>query len=513
MTHSILTLNAQPGIQKDSTSFDSTSYTDGQWCRFSNGKPRKRGGYKLGIPGGPSIVRGMFIVPKPDNTMDIYMGRPANSAGSGGGLFVVNMDAQGNSSAEYERTPIGYIAGNNDQWDFDLMTVPGSPNVSYIVAHVAPNVDNINNDVEGPIFVGDILITSPLVYANKSVSGGIVAVPPFLFAFGSDGVTYWSAINDPTTWPPLQFAAVAGTKLVEGYRTRGGGVPAVLLWSINSLVRGTFVGGTDNPFSFETLTDKISLLSKDSIAQVDQVFYWVGNDRKFYLYNGTVQELKNTFNKNFFFDNLNQVEKTKSWSIFISTYNEVWFLAPFCQSSECNHMISYSIAEGSWDNSKISRSCGYPIDLFQYPILADSESISNILVPGAPNSYGIWLHEFGYDKYIFNQIVAIPSFFTTPYYAIADSNPSDDQSMQIQRIEPDFIQEGDMTVIINKRKYARSIPATSDIYTFGPTTEKIDTRGIGGIISFTFTSNTSGGFYQMGKTWIDIAPSGARRSQ
>lgn len=516
MTHVILPINAQSGIQKDSTLFESAAYTDGQWCRFYQGKPRKMGGYKLITAGGPTITRSMFVVPKPDNSIDVYMGRPADSDGLNGGLFVVNIDTQGNSSAEYERTPVGFVPTEDDQWDFDLFTGTNTGStVSNIIAHVAQNINNINSDIVGEIFYGDILLTTPLVTTGMSVSGGIVTVPPYLFAFGSDGVVYWSAPNDPTDWDTsARFAAIAGTKIIEGYRTRGGGAPAVLFWSLNSLVRMIYTGGTTgDEFQSDTITDKVSILSKDSIAQVDQVFYWPGLDRKFYLYNGTVQEFVNNYNKNYFYDNINLTQRNKAWGIYISTFNEIWFFAPFDQEEECNHMIGASLTEGSWFNSELTRSCGYPIDLFQYPILAASTPIADISSPGSPDAYGIWLHEYGYDKYQFNTITAIPSYFTTPLIALANLDPNQDQDIQVQRIAPDFTQIGDMSVVINKRKYPRSTPTESPVYNFSPTTIRVDTRGIGGIISFTFTSNTGGGFYQMGKVWLEIAAMGSRRSK
>ena len=39
-------LKSASGIKRDGTKFEGENYTDGQWCRFQRGLPRKMGGYK-----------------------------------------------------------------------------------------------------------------------------------------------------------------------------------------------------------------------------------------------------------------------------------------------------------------------------------------------------------------------------------------------------------------------------------------------------------------------------------
>ena len=49
-------LEGKPGINKDTTAFNTVYYLDGQWVRFYNGKPKKMGGYKILLPGTPTIT-------------------------------------------------------------------------------------------------------------------------------------------------------------------------------------------------------------------------------------------------------------------------------------------------------------------------------------------------------------------------------------------------------------------------------------------------------------------------
>ena len=42
----VYTLRVQPGIKRDGTTFESREFSDGEWCRFQRGVPRKMGGYR-----------------------------------------------------------------------------------------------------------------------------------------------------------------------------------------------------------------------------------------------------------------------------------------------------------------------------------------------------------------------------------------------------------------------------------------------------------------------------------
>jgi hypothetical protein len=73
------------------------------------------------------------------------------------------------------------------------------------------------------------------------------------------------------------------------------------------------------------------------------------------------------------------------------------------------------------------------------------------------------------------------------------------------RIEPDFVQSGDMTVKVRGKKYAQdSEDQDSDPYTFSPTTGKIDMKEQRRQLTLKFESNTQGGDYQLGQTLLHM---------
>ena len=59
----VYTLGVQPGIKRDGTVFESREYSDGEWCRFQRGTPKKMGGYRELFSTFNGIPRGMIANP------------------------------------------------------------------------------------------------------------------------------------------------------------------------------------------------------------------------------------------------------------------------------------------------------------------------------------------------------------------------------------------------------------------------------------------------------------------
>jgi len=125
--------------------------------------------------------------------------------------------------------------------------------------------------------------------------------------------------------------------------------------------------------------------------------------------------------------------------------------------------------------------------------------------------YGVWQHEKGTDMVLYGQSLAIQSFYETPIKTMFERSPQGDMNLRARRIEPDFIQQQQMTLTINYRSFAQSIITSSPTYTFQPgqtivELAKVDTFQMGRLVSFRFESNISDGYYQGGKVLLNYAP-------
>jgi len=348
---------------------------------------------------------------------------------------------------------------------------------------------------------------------NVSVSGGIVMLFPYLFAYGNNGLIKNCAAGDFNNWTSADANEnnVASTKVVKGLPVRGGTTsPAGLFWTLDSVVRVTYsptsVGGQTFYWKYDLITQQSSIMSSQCVIEYDGIFYWVGSDR-FLMYNGVVQEVDNKQNFNYFFDNLNYAQRQKVWVSKVPRWGEIWWFFPSGSSTECNDAVIYNVREKCWYDAGQAlgarRSAGVFSEVFRKPIWGGNE-INNT------GKYTLWQHETGTNEVYTNQVNAIDSFFETNVIGAraglvgAVEQPGDNIWTRCERIEPDFVQVGNMTVVVTGKGYADDTDQASDPYTFGPTTLKVDMREQRREMRLKFRSNTQNGDYFMGRVLMSL---------
>ena len=125
------------------------------------------------------------------------------------------------------------------------------------------------------------------------------------------------------------------------------------------------------------------------------------------------------------------------------------------------------------------------------------------------NFVSLWQHEFGTDEVKGTQSNTISSSFETNDLGWVSGNPSqvspigDNRWLRIERVEPDFILNGEMELYVTGRPYAQSQDETTGPYTFDSSTNKIDMKEQRRELRLKFVSNVSGGNYQVGKVILN----------
>ena len=426
---------------------------------------------------------------------------------------------------------------------------------------------------------------------NISVSGGVVSLHPYVFVYGNNGLIKNCSAGNLNDWVSADAneVSVATGKIVQGLPVRGGSnAPSGLFWSLDSLIRVSFIGGTGTPpqyWRYDIISSQSSILSSQSVIEYDGVYYWCGVDR-FLLYNGVVKEIPNNMNQNYFFDNLNYAQREKVWVSKVPRFGEIWWFYPRGNATECTDAIIYNIRENVWYDAGEAlgarRSAGYFSQVFHYPIAASwetnavggvnsttltaggtlytngtytnqaltggsgSNATATIVVAGGivtsvtiyakgknyvvgdtlsaslPVGSGLiitvnevvdfvslWQHEIGTDAVQNTTVLAIESFFETNDLGLVAGGPSqptmvgDNVWLRLERVEPDFIQEGDMELYVTGRPFAQSEDYTSGPFPFSPDTGKIDLREQRRDLRLKFVSNVAGGNYQLGKVLLN----------
>lgn len=495
-----------PGIQRDGTSFASTAYGDGLWCRWERGLPRKMFGYSMLTDDLADIPRALNVSVIGDNTY-IHVGESDL-------LEALTVDISGAPSALYDRTPVGFVADDNNTWQFDTL-YDSAGTTTVIIAHAAPNLASVASSVARPYYFGDVTATSVLVEVSMSdVSGGICVLQPYVFRYG-DSLLAWSDANLPATITGGDSgeARVAGLKIIKGFALRGNGSgPAGLFWSLNSLIRASYVGGTAI-FAFDTLSTDISVMSHTSICEYDGVYYWIGLDRM-QAFNGVVREIPNNMNIDYFFRNLNFAQRGKIFVHKVPRFGEIWWCYPHGDSTECNRAIILNLREGGvWYDTDLPpdfRSCSDYAQVFRYPIMGSTTDGPL----GSRNC--LWQHEIGLNYVYGSSSFAIRSGFTTSNLSLVPMGKNN--AVELSIVEWDAVQSGDLTITVNTQVNARA-PIEDPV---SPVTMPEDDGNLdsneqvarfkvsGRNVTFTVESNTSGGDYQLGRVYCQISEGGER---
>ena len=426
---------------------------------------------------------------------------------------------------------------------------------------------------------------------NVSVSGGVVTLHPYVFVYGNDGLIRNSGAGNVQDWVSADAneVSVATGKIVQGLPVRGGSnAPSGLFWSLDSLIRVSYIGGAGTPpqfWRYDLISSQSSILSSQSVIEYDGIYYWCGVDR-FLLYNGVVKEIPNNMNQNYFFDNLNYAQREKVWVTKVPRFGEIWWFYPRGTATECTDAVIYNVRENTWYDTGLAsgaqRSAGYFSQIFQFPIAADwninatggiltatitnagagytngtynntpltggsgTGATANITVAGnivtavVINGHGVnyaigntlsasitggagfvltvatlmsfvslYQNEIGTDKVSGALSVAIESYFETNDLGLVSGGPSqpspigENKWLRLERVEPDFVQSGDMELYVTGRSFAQSTDVTSSAYTFSPSTGKVDMREQRRELRLKFVSNVAGGNYQVGKILLD----------
>ena len=558
----------------------------------------------------------------------------------------------------------GFTESDLNLWQFDsTFDAQGSGN-QLLLAHPGQNLEQIDQTTVTPVLAGNINGTtlSPLRDTSGTtptgdiieVAGGVVVLHPYVFVYGDNGLIKNCVAGNPYDWngADANETNVSSTKIVKGLPVRGGSnAPSGLFWSLDSLIRVSYtpttvtVAGSPQTFywRYDIISSQSSIMSSQCVIEYDGIYYWIGVDR-FLLYNGVVKEIKNTFNQNYFFDNLNYAQQQKVFVNKVPRFGEIWWFFPSGNSEECNDCIIYNVREDVWYDAGEAlgarRTAGFFSQVFHYPINAGatlseqevifSASISatnasavitiapnnlvavgqqvvsasipsgalvSLITPNAasPTATGtsgantivvssatgivknqsvvgtgigvgaivttivgttitlsvvnssavsgtmsfsglsltlsanatatlvetasfetvagqviLWQHEIGTDEVIDEEANAIESYFETSDLGFVAGGPAqtapvgDNFWVNLERVEPDFIQSGTMTFQVTGRPYAQSSDVTSDPYEFEPTTGKIDMRQQRREIRLRFRSNVSGGNYEMGKVLLSV---------
>ena len=187
----------------------------------------------------------------------------------------------------------------------------------------------------------------------------------------------WSNQDEPQNWTPATtnsagFIKVSrGSRIVRAIPTR----QEIVVFTDATLNSLQFLGTTD-VFGIQELSDNISIASSRACIAVNNVVYWMGNE-KFYAYSGRVDTLPCTL-RNHVFENLNYNQIDQVICGTNEQWNEIWWFYPTGANTYNNAYVIYNHLDKIWYYGNLPRTAWSDSPLRQYP-----QSINNTMFTGS----------------------------------------------------------------------------------------------------------------------------------
>jgi hypothetical protein len=146
----------------------------------------------------------------------------------------------------------------------------------------------------------------------------------------------------------------------------------------------------------------------------------------------------------------------------------------------------------------------------------DDTSGATKVLSAQKDQYSMYLHEKGKDHVSGDDVTAIYSMFETADFGLPTGGAQPNQGQGVNRwtrcirVEPDFLQEGEMSMYVTGKEFANAPETVSSGYNFTSETERIDMREQRREIRLKFESNVVGGHYEMGRVILHIQPGDVR---
>lgn len=372
---------------------------------------------------------------------------------------------------------------------------------------------NIVNPFSGKLYLWDGVSTNRATYISTAPDRNdysFVTPERFVVCLGtkdygtntySPSLVRWSDQEDYTNWTPSATTLSGEFPLQSGSIIMGGGVSRVqnLIWTDTSLYAMRYLGDIELVYGFNILGTNCGLIGSKAWAEVDGVTFWMSNNNKFYMYDGSApKELTCTVSR-YVFENLEKAGNLIVTCAVNSRFNEVTWYYPSVNSinSEIDRYVTYNYVENSWYIGDIIRTSWVDGNNFNYPIgIGGYANHSDV-------GY-IYFHENGYNA----DGEAIDCYIESAQFDVDDG----ENVVNISRIVPDVSLGSGSTLDmeIRTRRWANSPDEQVKTLTFDESSDKIDTRAQGRVASIKLSSNALNNWWRVGDIRVDISGVGRR---
>ena len=281
-------------------------------------------------------------------------------------------------------------------------------------------------------------------------------------------------------------------------------------------------------FSIRQVGTNCGCLGQHAVVFAQGAVYWMGQAGGFFAFDGTVKQIP-CLVEDFVFTTgdgnpgLNFDANEIIYAGHNSLYTEVNWFYPTENSLQVDRCVTYNYAENSWHTSTLDRTTYSDADVFERPFATDyipngstdSNSPSDtplFPISGVTNRDGatvLYEHEKDVDQVNSTGTSAIQGFIRSGDFDIADG----EFFASVSRFIPDYKEiVGNNQVTLFISDYPSDTQTSSPLgpFTVTSTTDKIDTRARGRLVSVKFENTAVGESWRYGSLRLDTRPDGRR---
>ena len=290
-------------------------------------------------------------------------------------------------------------------------------------------------------------------------------------------------------------------------------------------------------FSVRQVGTNCGCIGQHAMSYANGAVWWMSAEGGFFAYDGTVKSLPSLV-EDFVFstdgDNLgiNLNSRDVIYSSPNSLYTEINWFYPKSGSEQVDRCVTYNYSENVWTTSSLDRTTYQDQGVFNAPYATDYESTGTPVFPdilGITNLYGAsiyYAHEVGTDQVNSTGTTSIDAFIRSGDWditsrksalgqatGVADYRGDGEFFMSVKRFIPDFkYQTGNAQVTLFVSSYPDDVAVSSPLgpFTITSTTDKVDTRARGRLVSVQIANTAVGESWRYGTLRLDAQPDGRR---
>ena len=480
-----------------------------------------------------------------NNTFTIQMRVNASGAASASGAATINPYVIVGPTFQ----TLGYGWGTYLWGDSTWGTERGTSNV--VLDPGNWSLDNFGEVLVATIFNGktftwDAGATNPrTVRASTSTSGFSTSANPtatrftivsdrdrHLFHFGTE-----TTIGDPTTQDPM-FVRFSDQENLNEYAPTAINTAGTFRLDTGNKITAALQGkdyvfvltdlaayiiqfvGPPFTFSVRQVGTNCGCIAQHAASYVNGAVYWMSGEGGFFMYDGTVKSLPCLVEDFVFTTNngnlgINYNSADTIYSAPNSLYTEINWFYPKSGSEQIDRCVTYNFGENVWTTSSLARTTYQDQGVFNLPYATEYNATTTPVfspISGITNTYGASLyyaHEIGTDQVNSSGTTSIDAFIRSGDFDIEDG----ELFMSMRRFMPDYkFLVGNSKVTLFVSDFPSDTQTSSPLgpFTITSTTDKVDTRARGRLLSIKIENDAAGETWRYGSFRLDAQPDGRR---